>query len=217
MRSIIRVKPFSFNIENYEKWLEKKAEEGLILTKKVKFIHIFKKGKSEKVKYFVDINDFVVDLCNNNKNLSKPRINKEILDYEELYKDCGWELIYKKDNDCLVRLNYLDIHLWKKPYTDEKPTALTDFNSLIKLYKHAIYTNILLPLLFPEITLLILSFAKTESSYHGLFWFYGEILSLNTDPLPKLITIALIIYCLICLMRYYIKYRMLKREAIYKG
>lgn len=136
MKSIIGFKLATLDIKNYEAWLEKKAEAGWKLSSKFLGIHIFKKDKNDKVKYFLDLNDFP-----NNVYLAKRKlpdvkdVEQGIIDYEELYKDIGWELVWKR---VAFWGQPISFHLWKKVYCHEQPETINDYDSLINYNKNII-------------------------------------------------------------------------------
>ncbi|SHK08532.1 Protein of unknown function [Clostridium cavendishii DSM 21758] len=134
MGSIIRFKLATLDIKNYEVWLEKKAEEGLKLRRKFLGFHIFKRGKGEKVKYFLDLNDFPNNVYSAKRRMIDVKdVEQGIIDYEELYKNIGWELVWKRKSEWGHGISF---HLWKKGCSEEEPETINDYDSLIKYNKN---------------------------------------------------------------------------------
>lgn len=91
--------------QDYEKWVEDYEAKGWHLEKVSMFgiIHKFVKGEPKKFRYCYD--------CQ----------NKRQPEYEKIFSDLGWELVFYSCGS----------YIWRKEYTDERPEAFTDNDSLI--------------------------------------------------------------------------------------
>lgn len=201
MKLILLIKPTLINIEKYERWLEEKAYNGLELKKKFGVFHIFKKSKEEKVRYFLDINEFFQNVYAKEKNkVNFDSVNNEVNQYEDLYKQSGWELVYKTENiKPFSSTTYL--HLWKQGYIEERPEAITDTDSLIKLYKNNMI--IAMAILILESFWGIYAAIKFENN---IIWYLFLVIFFN-----------IIMYYLIASIRSYKKYKDLKIEKGFNG
>lgn len=108
MNNIIKLFPFTKMVpQDYEEWLEKLEERGWHLYKTTfgGLVHHFKKDKPHKIKYCLDY-----------------QVKKKS-DYEQIFEDIGWELVYY----------FQGTYLWRIKYKDgNKPNAFTDIDSIKK-------------------------------------------------------------------------------------
>jgi hypothetical protein len=104
---------------DYEKWLENLEAEGWHL-EKVSFggwLHSFSKCQAKKYKYCYDFQLKIKD------------------EYETIFKDAGWELVY----------SFAKNYIWRMEYSDTYPDAYNDIESIIA--KNNRFILLLIPLL----------------------------------------------------------------------
>lgn len=137
---------FGWNPEKAENWLEEMEAKGWNLVK-INTLGLrfqFKQGESRKVRYCADY-----------------QANVEH-QYTKLFEDDGWELVW----------NDAGWYIWKKYYTEERPSIYTDLTSLVERNNRlALVLAPIIMLLVPVFALLVLT-NRGGGVFGFLFWLY---------------------------------------------
>lgn len=106
MNSVVKIFPITKSLpKDYEKWLENYETNGWHL-KKVSFggwLHHFVREQPKKIRYCYDYQA------------------KKRKDYETVFKDVGWELVYYS----------LGAYIWRIEYVGDEMEAFSDNSSII--------------------------------------------------------------------------------------
>lgn len=107
MKNVFKILPITRTLpEDYEKWLENYEANGWHL-KNISlggWIHHFIKGQPQKIRYCYDYQ------------------SKKRKDYETVFKDVGWELVYYR----------FGAYTWRIKYDCQRPDAFSDNSSIIE-------------------------------------------------------------------------------------
>lgn len=151
MRKKIKLYPLSKILpEDYEKWLENYEVDGWHLVK-ISFlglIHYFIKDEPYKFRYCYDYQ------------------GSQKKDYEKIFSDLGWELVFYSFGS----------YIWRLEYIDERPEAFSDYDSLISRNNRllSVYTGCLA--VFAICSLNYTNSLSYKDLFHTVFYtFYGVL------------------------------------------
>lgn len=125
---------------DFEKFMEKNAAEGWNVDKIHQWSSVsmtFQKTEPKKYRYVIDLNAFPTE------------------EYKETYRQFGWEYMGRMAS----------MYVWRKEYTDERPEAFTDCQSVRKRSMNVFWvlTALNIFLIASMITLTILYFGNYDS------------------------------------------------------